>query len=168
MSDTPAAKVTDPAFGLPTESGELNKVAPPAPDVLAPTLPAPSTIDLKDVQEKQGGLEKIVNLSDREKTTGAVTPMDVALVKSIYADIVARVFMVLVIAIIFIGLNWGIFSLVKDAFTEDVILLKAKVITSAGDRAVTTTVFVSLITATVVQVGAAIVVIVNYLFPKKP
>lgn len=76
--------------------------------------------------------------------------------------------MVLVIAAIFIGLNWAVIHFVEIAFDQDVALLKAGTVKTPADRVITTNVFVSLIGATVVQVGVAIIAIVNYLFPKKP
>ena len=97
---------------------------------------------------------------------GVSSGRDRALVWSIYADIVARLIMVTVIAVIFYWLNSEVMQFVRDAFAEDVKLLTAKIITSEN-RVVTNNVIVSLVGATVVQVGAAIVVIVSYLFPKR-
>jgi len=97
---------------------------------------------------------------------GVSSGRDRALVWSIYADIVARLIMVTVIAVIFYWLNSEVMQFVRYAFAEDVKLLTAKIITSEN-RVVTNNVIVSLVGATVVQVGAAIVVIVSYLFPKR-
>lgn len=98
---------------------------------------------------------------------GGVSPgRDRAMIWSIYADIFARLIMVLVITAIFYWLNSQVMSFVREAFAEDVKLVAAKVVT-AEHRVVTNGVVMSLVGATVVQVGAAIVAIVSYLFPKK-
>jgi hypothetical protein len=77
--------------------------------------------------------------------------------------------MVAVIAGIFIGLNWAVMSMVGEAFAKDVEHLVAKPpLIQPGERIITTQVFISLIGATVVQVGIAIATIVAYLFPKAP
>lgn len=102
-----------------------------------------------------------------DPNVGEVSPSrDRALIWGIYADIVSRLIMVLVIAWIFYWLNNEVMSFVQQVFTKDVELLTGKVIT-AEHRVITNNVVMSLVGATVVQVGAAIVVIVSYLFPKK-
>jgi len=112
-----------------------------------------------------GQASRTVALNE-ESIGGVSSGRDRALVWSIYADIVARLIMVTVIAVIFYWLNSEVMQFVRDAFAEDVKLLTAKIITSEN-RVVTNNVIVSLVGATVVQVGAAIVVIVSYLFPKR-
>lgn len=88
---------------------------------------------------------------------------------SINADTFSRVFMVLVIAVIFVGLNWLVMRLVERAFDSAVQMMqKFPEEFKPGDRVITANVFMSLIGATVVQVGVATVAIVSYLFPKKP
>jgi hypothetical protein len=113
---------------------------------------------------------KIINLNDEVSKGGELTQAKGwAEVRSINADTLFRGLMVLVIAGIFIGLNYGVFNLVSSAFDKDIALM-----TAAGsnykpsDRVITTNVFVSLVGATVVQVGVAAITIVSYLFPKRP
>jgi multisubunit Na+/H+ antiporter MnhB subunit len=112
-----------------------------------------------------GQASRTVALNE-ESIGGVSSGRDRALVWSIYADIVARLIMVTVIAVIFYWLNSEVMQFVRDAFAEDVKLLTAKIITPEN-RVVTNNVIVSLVGATVVQVGAAIVVIVSYLFPRR-
>ncbi len=81
------------------------------------------------------------------------------------ADIAARVGMAVVIAIVFVGLNCAVMWFVYRVFKADIAFILAKTDTA---RIVTTEVLMSLIGATVVQVGVTIVAIVNYLFPKRP
>ena len=77
--------------------------------------------------------------------------------------------MVVVIAAIFIWLNWEVMRLVSRAFDQDMQMMQKFPQTfKPSDRVVTPNVFMSLIGATVVQVGIATVAIVSYLFPKKP
>lgn len=88
---------------------------------------------------------------------------------SINADTLSRAFMVVVIAAIFIWLNWEVMRLVSRAFDQDMQMMQKFPQTfKPSDRVVTPNVFMSLIGATVVQVGIATVAIVSYLFPKKP
>ena len=87
---------------------------------------------------------------------------------SIKANTRSRLFMVVVIASIFIGLNWAVMSFVKDAFLNDVAQIAANPpLIKPEDRLITTEVVMSLIGATVVQVGVAVIAIVSYLFPKQ-
>lgn len=102
-----------------------------------------------------------------DPNVGQISPSrDRAIIWSIYADIGARIFMVLVIGGIFYWLNDQVMSFVREAFAQDLKLLAAETITPEH-RVITNNVVMSLVGATVVQVGAAIVVIVSYLFPKR-
>jgi hypothetical protein len=82
----------------------------------------------------------------------------------LYADTWARILIVVVIAAIFAGLNWEVMRFIERVFDADLVLLKTL---PASPRVVTTQVLIGLITATVVQVGVAIIAIVSYLFPKE-
>lgn len=86
-----------------------------------------------------------------------------AKVFGLYADTWSRIIMVLVIAAIFIGLNYKVMSFIEDVFKQDIASMK---LASPPSRIVTTEVLMSLIGATVVQVGVATIAIVSYLFPK--
>jgi hypothetical protein len=111
---------------------------------------------------------KTVSLSDEVAAVGKLDPKEEAEILSINANTWARLVMVLVIAGIFIGLNWAVMSLVRHAYAQDLEMMKMPgAIFRPEHRVVTTEVFISLIGATVVQVGIAIVAIVSYLFPKK-
>jgi hypothetical protein len=96
---------------------------------------------------------------------GVSSGMDRARVFSVYADIIARLVIVAVIAWIFYWLNNEVMGFVRLAYAEDNKLVTAKLIT-AENRVITNGVVMSLVGATVVQVGAAVVAIVSYLFPK--
>jgi hypothetical protein len=74
--------------------------------------------------------------------------------------------MVGVIAGIFIGLNYSVMSFVHEAFLQDLQQMAANPPLKPADRLVTTNVLMSLVGATVVQVGVAVIAIVSYLFPR--
>ena len=82
------------------------------------------------------------------------------------ADTRARLLMALVISALFIVLNAAVIFLIWNAFNADISLLRDKLIQDS-QRLITENVFMSLIGATVVQVGVTLVAITGYLFPKK-
>lgn len=86
--------------------------------------------------------------------------------RRIDGDTRARLLMVTVITVLFIVLNAAVIFLVWTAFSADISLLKDKLIQN-NQRLITENVFMSLIGATVVQVGLTLVAITGYLFPKK-
>lgn len=88
-------------------------------------------------------------------------------IDSIKANTNSRTLMVWVIAVIFIGLNGAVMLFVYVAFLNDVAQMAATPPLRPENRLITTEVFMSLIGATVVQVGVAVIAIVSYLFPKK-
>ena len=99
---------------------------------------------------------------------GEIDPFTDAKIESIKADTASRRFMVIVMALIFVGLNAAVIAMVAWAYSDDVMLLqKLPNAFKSSDRVITTNVFMSLIGATVVQVGVATIAIVTYLFPKK-
>lgn len=110
---------------------------------------------------------KTVILSDEAQKVGDIDPYTKAKILGLNADTLSRGLMVLVIAGIFIGLNWAVINLIEKAFTEDLAFLRAGGSFKPADRLITTNVFISLIGATVVQVGVAAITIVSYLFPKQ-
>ncbi len=94
-------------------------------------------------------LGAVAHLDDANRTR------QMAEIDSIHANTNSRTLMVWVIAIIFIGLN-------------DVAQMAAKPpLIKPEDRLITTETVMSLIGATVVQVGGAVIAIVAYLFPKR-
>ncbi|MDB5904201.1 MAG: hypothetical protein JWM26_3079 [Betaproteobacteria bacterium] len=106
-----------------------------------------------------------ISIADEAEKMGGIDPLTKAKIFGLNADTISRAGMVVVIGMIFVGLNWAVIDLVTWAFREDLVLLRAKTLTPA-DRVITTNVFMSLIGATVVQVGVATISIVSYLFPK--
>ena len=107
-------------------------------------------------------------LSDEADKLGEIDPFTDAKIESIKADTASRRFMVIVMALIFVGLNAAVIAMVAWAYSDDVMLLqKLPNAFKSSDRVITTNVFMSLIGATVVQVGVATIAIVTYLFPKK-
>ena len=96
--------------------------------------------------------------------TGKTRGSDDAVNFGLYADAIARSVMAIAIAAIFIWLNYAVMSFVRDVYQADLVAVKA---VPTASRIVTTGVLQSLIGATVVQVGIAIVAIMSYLFPKR-
>jgi hypothetical protein len=88
-------------------------------------------------------------------------------IDSIKANTSSRKLMVWVIACIFIGLNGAVMFFIHEAFLNDVAQMSATSPLKPEDRLITTEVVMSLIGATVVQVGIAVIAIVSYLFPKQ-
>ncbi|SFE72471.1 hypothetical protein [Nitrosomonas sp. Nm166] len=88
-----------------------------------------------------------------------------ARIRSMDADTRARLLMTLAIVVLSILLNVAVIFLVWQAFSVDIVLLREKLIQN-DQRLITENVFMSLIGATVVQVGVTLVAITNYLFPK--
>jgi hypothetical protein len=109
--------------------------------------------------------QNIVSISHEAQQMGDIDPYTKAKIFGLNADTISRAGMVIVIGMIFVGLNWAVIDLVTWAFREDLQLLRAETLKPA-DRVITTNVFMSLIGATVVQVGVATISIVSYLFPK--
>lgn len=67
---------------------------------------------------------------------------------------------------LFIFLNWQVMDFVAKALQQDAKLLAASKFNGAYKALITPEVVMALITATAVQLGAAIITIVGYLFPK--
>lgn len=89
-----------------------------------------------------------------------------ARIRSIDADTRVRLWMAVMMSVLFIALNAAVIFLVWTAFNDDIALLKDRLIQN-NQRLITENVFMSLIGATVVQVGVTLVAITGYLFPKK-
>ena len=89
-----------------------------------------------------------------------------ARIRSTDADTRVRLLMALAISVLFIALNAAVIALVWSAFNADISLLRDNLIKN-DQRLITENVFMSLIGATVVQVGVTLVAITGYLFPKK-
>ena len=83
--------------------------------------------------------------------------------EAIRADTKSRRFMVGVIAFLFFSLNAAVMLFIWKVFASDLEHVKIAPDTA---RIVTTEVLMSLVAATVVQVGVAVIAIVSYLFPK--
>lgn len=129
-------------------------MAAPAPHVASVTSPPPA----------EGGGGPVV-LSEVAQGLGSLQQR--AMIWSTNADTISRAFMVLVTAGIFIWLNWAVMHLIARAFDQDMMMMQKFPQTfKPSDRVVSANVFMSLIGATVVQVGVAIIAIVSYLFPK--
>lgn len=115
-----------------------------------------------DVDEESGkpvGIERQPPVSVRAET------MEAARVRSHNTDTKLRSIMVGVLAAIFIGLNVGMGYLIYLAYATDVELLRANMI-RPSERVLTEKAFLSLIAATVAQVGFGIAAVVTYLFPR--
>ena len=105
-------------------------------------------------------------LNQEAAQLGKIDEETKARIRSMDADTRARLLMALGISVLFIVLNAAVIFLIWNAFNVDMSLLKEKVIQS-NQRLITENVFMSLIGATVVQVGVTLVAITSYLFPKK-
>jgi hypothetical protein len=84
---------------------------------------------------------------------------------SLRTDVMIRAGISLVVATVFLGLNYLVMSFLQQVFQSDLALLNRN---PAAERVVNTQVLLALIGATVVQTGVAIATIIRYLFPKKP
>jgi uncharacterized metal-binding protein len=107
-----------------------------------------------------------LNLSEEEKKFPLTEREADARILGIHADTFVRCIMALAMIALFFYLNMKVIGLVQDAYNTDITLLNSKVIQS-DHRLITEKVFMSLIGATVVQVGVTLVAITGYLFPKK-
>ena len=105
-------------------------------------------------------------LNQEAAQLGEIDEETKARIRSIDADTRVRLWMAVVITVLFIALNAAVIFLVWTAFSADITLLKDKLIQN-NQRLITENVFMSLIGATVVQVGVTLVAITGYLFPKK-
>ena len=105
-------------------------------------------------------------LNQEAAQLGEIDEETKARIRSIDADTRVRLWMAVVITVLFIALNAAVIFLVWTAFSADIALLKDKLIQN-NQRLITENVFMSLIGATVVQVGVTLVAITGYLFPKK-
>lgn len=121
--------------------------------------------DLSEPDDNQEYLGDIESLPDK---THWLADHKLAAAISINANTISRLLMVLVIAGIFVGLNWAVMAFVREAFLNDMAQIAANPpLIKPEDRLVTTQVLMALIGATVVQVGVAVIAIVSYLFPKQ-
>lgn len=109
-----------------------------------------------------------IKLAEAEKHVGNIEEeKQRAVIRSIDADTKTRLWVAGVMTVLFVGLNAAVIFLIWHAFAADVDLLKSKLIQN-NQRLITENVFMSLVGATVVQVGVTLVAITGYLFPKKP
>jgi hypothetical protein len=115
--------------------------------------------------DKDINMSETLNLNEEEsKTTGLI---EEATAKGLRADILYRGCMVLVVTVMFIGLNASVMWFIKEAFFHDLASMAATQPTQHTDRLVTTNVLMALIGATVIQTGMGFIAIVSYLFPKR-
>ena len=113
----------------------------------------------------QIGSAKTISLQDEERDSTGV--IEQATADGMRADIWFRGGMVLVVAMLFVGLNASVMLFIRSAFEQDLIAMVAKPPLAPGDRLVTTGVLMALIGATVIQTGIGFIAIVSYLFPKR-
>jgi hypothetical protein len=106
-----------------------------------------------------------LKLEQEAKQLGAIDEETKARIRSMDADTRVRLWMAFLIGILFIALNATVMLMVWHAFNADVALLRDHLIRD-DRRLITEKVFMSLIGATVVQVGVTLVAITGYLFPK--
>lgn len=106
-----------------------------------------------------------VPVSEAPRPIAKMQSLTDAEIRSMDTNTKLRAHMVMVLATIFIGLNIGVGALIYIAYTNDVDLLRAKII-AADQRLITEKAYLALIGATVIQVGAGIAAILAYLFPK--
>jgi hypothetical protein len=109
---------------------------------------------------------EVVRLDDAavKKSVGNAT--EKAKAWGIHIDNFSRGALVVVMCILFIWLNRSVVNFVQVVFAEDVKHLSKLAAGATPSRVVTTEVLMTLIGSTAVQVGAAILTIVAYLFPK--
>ncbi len=104
-------------------------------------------------------------LNQETAQLGKINEEAKARIRSIDTNTKVRLWMALVISALFIILNAAVIFLIWNAFNADIALLRDKLIEN-DQRLITENVFMSLIGATVVQVGVTLVAIISYLFPK--
>lgn len=97
---------------------------------------------------------------------GGINEERKARIFGMYTDNAVRVGMAFIIGVLFIVLNVGVIILIQNAFNADISLIREGLI-QGDQRLITEKVFMSLIGATVVQVGVALVAITRYLFPER-
>ncbi len=107
-------------------------------------------VDLRSAADQSGSLE--------EQRTRAQ-------IQGIKHDNFLRIVLVLAMITLFVALNFFVIDLISRALDVDVAMIQQKQITPA-DRLITDNVLVSLIGATVVQLGAVILAMAHYFFPK--
>lgn len=104
-------------------------------------------------------------LNQETAQLGEINEEAKARIRSMDTNTRVRLWMALVISSLFILLNAAVIFLIWNAFNADISLLREKLIQN-DQRLITENVFMSLIGATVVQVGVTLVAIISYLFPK--
>lgn len=104
-------------------------------------------------------------LNQETAQLGEINEEAKARIRSMDTNTRVRLWMALVISTLFILLNAAVIFLIWNAFNADISLLREKLIQN-DQRLITENVFMSLIGATVVQVGVTLVAIISYLFPK--
>lgn len=107
-----------------------------------------------------------VELGTEAAKLGEVDEEARARIRSIDADTRVRIWISLALVLLFVFLNAAVVWLVWIAFQNDGELLREATIQPA-DRLITENVFITLIGATVVQVGVILVAIAGYLFPRR-
>ena len=108
-----------------------------------------------------------LQLGQEAKQLGTISVKEAeARIRSMDADTKVRSRMAVTIGMLFVALNAAVIYLVWNAINADIALLRDKLIQN-NQRLITENVFMSLIGATVVQVGITLVAITGYLFPKK-
>lgn len=107
----------------------------------------------------------IRELNQETAQLGEINEEAKARIRSMDTNTRVRLWMALVISSLFILLNAAVIFLIWNAFNADISLLREQLIQN-DQRLITENVFMSLIGATVVQVGVTLVAIISYLFPK--
>ena len=110
----------------------------------------------------------LANVEPRDPPVIRATITEQATFVSVIVDVISRLGMVIVLAVLFVWLNMTVLNFVMEIYQHDTAQLAAAAKScSAADRLVTTNVLMALIGATVVQTGAGLIAVVSYLFPKR-
>lgn len=86
------------------------------------------------------------------------------IIAGLRTDRLLRIIMATVMTGLFVALNWAVLHAIQEAVAFDGQQLASKAITP-DQRVITEKVYISLVGATAVQVAAAVLTIVRYLFP---
>lgn len=86
------------------------------------------------------------------------------IIAGLRTDRMLRIIMAVVMTILFIAINWVVFNKIQNAIALDDLRLASKIITPE-QIIITEKTYIALIGATAVQVAAAVLTIVRYLFP---
>ncbi len=128
-----------------------------------PKLPPIATPELLD-QMYQGGAAIKVGAAAAPDVPSPSERRENEVIAGLRTDRCLRIIMALVMTVLFVALNWAVIHMIQHAVMLDDQRLAAKIITPEQST-ITEKTYIALVGATAVQVAAAVLTIVRYLFP---